>query len=45
MSTVSGYYFTERYPELIESGVTCEDIEKDMKEAEEFIKAMFGKQR
>jgi len=38
---VSGYYFVERYPPLIPSGLTCEDIERDMKKAEEFIKAMF----
>ena len=36
------HYFTERYPQLVSSGVTCEDIEKDMKEAKEFIMAMFG---
>jgi HEPN domain-containing protein len=39
---VSGYYFVERYPPLISFELTCKDIEQDMKEAEEFIRAMFG---
>jgi len=39
---VSGYYFSDRYPQLIASGLTCEDIKKDMKEAQRFIKVMFG---
>jgi HEPN domain-containing protein len=34
---VSGYYFSERYPALIDSELTCEDIEKDINEAEKFI--------
>jgi len=38
---VSGYYFAERYPPLVPSELTCEDIERDIKEAEELIKAMF----
>jgi HEPN domain-containing protein len=38
---VSGYYFTERYPHLVEPGLTCNDIEKDVKEAKEFIQLLF----
>jgi HEPN domain-containing protein len=37
----SDYYFTERYPQLVPSELTSEDIERDFQEAEEFIKAMF----
>ncbi len=37
---ISGYYFTERYPPLGEEEFTCEDIKKDINEAEEFIKAL-----
>ena len=39
---VSRYYFTERYPSLTEEELSYEEIERDIKEAEEFIKAMFG---
>ncbi len=39
---VSGYYFVDRYPPLVPSELTCEDIERDVKEAEEFIRVMFG---
>lgn len=42
---VSGYYFAERYPRLIEEGLICEDIEKDIKEAKGFIQMMFPKER
>ncbi|MDI6752023.1 MAG: HEPN domain-containing protein [bacterium] len=41
---VSGYYFTERYPSLTEEGLTCDEIKVDIKEAEEFIQAMFGEE-
>lgn len=41
---VSGYYLTDRYPALIDTGLTCEDIEKDMEEAKRFIKAISGSQ-
>jgi HEPN domain-containing protein len=34
---VSGYYFSQRYPALINSELTCEDIKKDIDEAERFI--------
>ncbi len=40
---VSGYYLGERYPRLTEEGLTCEEITRDIDEAGEFIKAMFGK--
>lgn len=40
---VSGYYFADRYPPLGTTELTCKDIEKDMEEAKEFVKAMFGK--
>jgi HEPN domain-containing protein len=39
---VSGYYFTQRYPRLVEEELACEDIEKNIKEAERFIQAMFS---
>ncbi len=39
---VSGYYFVERYPPLAPSELTSEDIERDIEEAEEFIRVMFG---
>lgn len=39
---VSGYYLAERYPPLVPSEISSEDIEGDMREAEQFIKAMFG---
>ena len=37
---VSGYYFTERYPALVDAGLTCKDIEKDIEEARRFIRAL-----
>jgi len=40
---VSGYYFTERYPHLVETALTCNDIKKDVKEAKEFIQFLFPK--
>lgn len=39
---VSGYYFTERYPSLTEEELSCEEIERDIQEAEKFIKTIFG---
>jgi HEPN domain-containing protein len=39
---VSGYYFTDRYPALVDTGLTCEDIEKDVEKAKRFIKALSG---
>jgi HEPN domain-containing protein len=37
---VSEYYFMERYPALVDTGLTCEDIEKDIDEARKLIKAL-----
>ncbi|MEW6102842.1 MAG: HEPN domain-containing protein [bacterium] len=34
---VSGYYFTERYPKLVEEELSCEDVKKDIEEAKMFI--------
>ncbi len=39
--SVSGYYFADRYPPLIPLELTCKDIERDLKEAERFVKTMF----
>lgn len=39
---VTDYYFTERYPQLVSLDLTSKDIRRDLKEAEKFIKAMFG---
>ena len=39
---VSGYYFADRYPPIVESKLTCKEIKKDIEEAERFIKTMFG---
>jgi HEPN domain-containing protein len=41
LERVSGYYFTERYPHLVEEALTINDIKKDIKEAKEFIKLLF----
>jgi HEPN domain-containing protein len=41
---VSGYSFTDRYPALVDTGLTCEDIEKDVEKAKRFIKALVGLQ-
>lgn len=41
---VSGYYIIDRYPLFATSGLTPEDIEKDLCEAREFIKAMFPRE-
>jgi HEPN domain-containing protein len=37
---VTGYYFTERYPQLLPSGLTIEDIERDLAEAETFVQTL-----
>ncbi len=39
---VSGYYFSERYPALIDTELTIEDLEKDIKQAKMFIEKLFG---
>lgn len=41
---VTGYYYTERYPLIIPSELTTEDIKKDMVEAKKLIKALFAKE-
>ena len=38
---VSGYYFIDRYPPLVPSGLTCEDIETDIEEAKKLIQTLF----
>lgn len=38
---VSGYYILDRYPLFAASGLTSEDIKKDLEEAKKFIKTMF----
>ena len=38
---ISGYYFAERYPPLSEFGLSYEDIEMDVKEAEKLINILF----
>ena len=42
---VSGYYFAERYPPLITSGLTCNDIRKDIEEAKRFIRVLLGEDK
>lgn len=42
---VSGYYFTDRYPPLGITDLTCKDIKRDIKEAKKFIQAMFPKEK
>lgn len=39
---VSGYYYTERYPLVVPSELTTEDIEKDREEAEKLIQGLFN---
>ena len=38
---VTGYYFAERYPVLIPSELTIQDIDSDKADAKRFIKALF----
>ncbi len=42
---VSGYYFIERYPSLVEAGLYCKEIERDVKEAKKFIRLLLLKTR
>jgi len=42
---VSGYYFAERYPPLSDFELSVADIRKDLKEAREFVKLMFPRER
>lgn len=37
---VTGYYYTERYPTIIPSDLTTDDIKKDRAEAKKLIKAL-----
>ena len=38
---VADYNFTNCYPHLVDESLTCKDIEKDVKEAKEFIQLLF----
>lgn len=38
---VTGYYFTERYPILVSSELTVDDIQADRTETEKFVRALF----
>jgi len=38
---IKNYYFTERYPLIVPSELTAQDIESDKTEAEEFITSLF----
>ena len=38
---VSGYYFVERYPQTVPSGLTVGDVEADRREAQQLIRALF----
>lgn len=42
---VSGYYFVDRYPPLIPSGLTCNEIKEKMQEAKKFIQMMFPEEK
>jgi HEPN domain-containing protein len=38
---IKNYYFTERYPLIVPSELTAQDIETNKTEAAEFVKALF----
>jgi HEPN domain-containing protein len=38
---VAGYYFTERYPQLVPSGLQPSDLERDREEGRRLIEALF----
>lgn len=42
---VSGYYFADRYPPLGALAITCEDIKKDLRKAERFVRTMFPEKK
>ena len=42
---VSGYYMAERYPPLSDFELSVADIRRDLKEAREFVKSMFPRER
>ena len=37
---ISTYYFTERYPQSLDSGTTTEEVEQDMSEADQLRKIL-----
>ena len=39
---ITGYYLADRYPLLIPTELTCQDIERDLEEAKRFVKALSG---
>lgn len=39
--SVSGYYIADRYPFLVHSELTCEDIQKHLEEAKKLIQTVF----
>ena len=41
---VSGYYLADRYPVLIPTGLMCEDIERELEEAQKFVMALFSEE-
>ncbi|MBI4745851.1 MAG: HEPN domain-containing protein [Deltaproteobacteria bacterium] len=41
---VTGYYYTERYPLIVPSELTTEDIKRDRIDAERLIKSLFDKE-
>jgi HEPN domain-containing protein len=42
---VSGYYMAERYPPLSDFELSVLDVRKDLREAREFVKSMFPRER
>jgi HEPN domain-containing protein len=42
---VSGYYMAERYPPLSDFELSTAEIRRDLKEAREFVRSMFPKER
>jgi hypothetical protein len=42
---VSGYYMAERYPPLSDFELSAVDIRRDLKEAREFVRSMFPRER
>jgi len=42
---ITGYYLADRYPPLPSFELTKEDIGKDLKEAEKFIRVLFPEER
>ncbi len=42
---VSGYYFVERYPQVVSSGLTTAEIETDRAEARRLVRALFPDER